>query len=319
MPAISVIVPVYNMASSLERAVDSLLNQSFVDFEAILVDDGSTDDSGALCDAYALKDSRIKVIHQKNGGVSAARNAGMNIATGEWMVTLDADDWAGPRWLELFASGFASGADLIVQGYKKTEIDGSENVFEYKDQVCGRRDAAEVLMGDEIKGVVWNKVFRMSIVREKSMLFEQGLVPAEDEVFTSEYLSYSDKVCFVSGAQYVYYVPDWDSKYKRDGGWEVLFPAKAAIYGSFRRCGVQMKEKLDELCWLFHGSMKKTEFASVQRVRIMRRAVACDMDCLPLAKDVVFLLKYLKWDWLLLQIFRVRSHIKFYHFLQIKK
>ena len=93
MPKISIIVPVYNVEKYLRKCVDSILNQTFKDFELILVDDGSIDTSGKICDEYNLKDNRIKVIHKENGGLSSARNAGLDIAQGEYIGFVDSDDW----------------------------------------------------------------------------------------------------------------------------------------------------------------------------------------------------------------------------------
>ena len=91
-PSISIIVPVYNSEKTLNRCVDSILSQTFQDWELLLIDDGSTDRSGKLCDEYALKDQRIKVFHKKNGGVSSARNIGLDHAKGEWITFIDSDD-----------------------------------------------------------------------------------------------------------------------------------------------------------------------------------------------------------------------------------
>lgn len=93
MPKISIIVPVYNVEKYLRKCIDSILNQTFKDFELILIDDGSTDESGKICDEYNLKDNRIKVIHKENGGLSSARNAGLDIAQGEYIGFVDSDDW----------------------------------------------------------------------------------------------------------------------------------------------------------------------------------------------------------------------------------
>ena len=104
MPQISVIVPVYKVEDCLNRCVDSILKQSFSDFELILIDDGSPDQCGAICDEYAKKDNRIVVIHQNNGGLSAARNAGIDWAfansQSEWLTFIDSDDWVHPEYLE---------------------------------------------------------------------------------------------------------------------------------------------------------------------------------------------------------------------------
>ena len=106
---ISVIVPVYKSEAFLGKCVESLLAQSFQDFELLLVDDGSPDDSGAMCDAYAAKDSRVRVIHKPNGGVSSARNAGLDAARGDYVVFVDSDDYVDPSYLE-GASAAGAGA-----------------------------------------------------------------------------------------------------------------------------------------------------------------------------------------------------------------
>ncbi len=112
---ISVIVPAYNAEKTLHRCVDSILAQTFEDFELILVDDGSKDSSGRICDEYAAKDSRIRVVHKSNGGVSSARNAGLDIASGEYVAFIDSDDYIDNDYLLSFTR---YNADLIVSGAK---------------------------------------------------------------------------------------------------------------------------------------------------------------------------------------------------------
>ena len=102
MPKISVIVPVYNTEKYLHRCIDSILAQTFTDFELLLIDDGSKDNSGAICDEYAAKDSRVRVFHKENGGVSSARNLGLDNVRGEWVTFVDSDDWVEKEYIELF-------------------------------------------------------------------------------------------------------------------------------------------------------------------------------------------------------------------------
>ena len=99
-PKISVIVPVYKAEKYLHRCVDSILAQSYTDFELLLIDDGSPDNSGAICDEYAIKDSRVRVFHKQNGGASSARNKGLDHANGEWVSFVDSDDWIEPQMVE---------------------------------------------------------------------------------------------------------------------------------------------------------------------------------------------------------------------------
>lgn len=113
-PQISIIIPVYNSGNTLNRCIDSILNQTFTDWELLLVNDGSTDRSGELCDEYASKDQRIKVFHKKNGGVSSARNTGLDNATGSWLTFVDSDDFIDTTFLDSFIK--SQSCDLYITG-----------------------------------------------------------------------------------------------------------------------------------------------------------------------------------------------------------
>ena len=114
---ISVIVPVYRAEKYLHRCVDGILAQTYTDFELLLIDDGSPDNCGALCDEYAAKDSRVRVFHKENGGVSSARNLGLDNAKGEWVTFCDADDYVTSDWLATFSDAITKAVDLGIQGY----------------------------------------------------------------------------------------------------------------------------------------------------------------------------------------------------------
>ena len=117
-PAVSIIVPVYNAERTVGRCIESILNQEYRDFELLLVNDGSTDASGSLCDGYAAKDSRIRVIHKKNAGVSAARNTALDLAQGTYLQFLDSDDWLTPdATSSLVRAAEETGCDLIVANF----------------------------------------------------------------------------------------------------------------------------------------------------------------------------------------------------------
>ena len=117
-PKVSIIAPVYGVEKYIPRAVDSILAQTYTEWELFLVDDGSKDNSGAVCDEYALKDSRINVIHKENGGAPSARNVAIDKATGKYMFFMDPDDWAEPKMLEdLVATAERDDAQLVVAGF----------------------------------------------------------------------------------------------------------------------------------------------------------------------------------------------------------
>lgn len=187
MPQISVIVPVYKVEAYLGRCVDSILRQTFQDFELILVDDGSPDSCGALCEEYAAKDSRIHVIHQENGGLSAARNSGIDYALqkgeSQWLAFVDSDDWVAPEFLQrLYAAVQDTGCRISVCGFFKTsgeEIPGSEEAFPL---VMGAEEyycTSEIHEG--VTMVAWNKLYHVSLF--ESLRYPQGKLH-EDE-FTS--------------------------------------------------------------------------------------------------------------------------------------
>ena len=147
---ISVIVPVYNVESYLPRCVDSILAQSHSELEVILVDDGATDSSGAVCDAYAAKDSRITVIHKSNGGLSSARNAGLDAATGEYIAFVDSDDWIEPEMYGHMLSLLQTyEAKLVCAG----RSDVSEKTGEKTVGLCPKKE--EVLTGEELVGRIF--------------------------------------------------------------------------------------------------------------------------------------------------------------------
>ena len=121
-PLLSIIVPVYDVERYLPKCIDSILAQTFTDFELILVEDGSPDNCPALCDAAAARDARIRVIHQKNGGLSAARNAGLDTARGEWVAFVDSDDTITPDFCEkLYAAVQDTGAQMVVCNYRQVD------------------------------------------------------------------------------------------------------------------------------------------------------------------------------------------------------
>jgi glycosyltransferase involved in cell wall biosynthesis len=150
-PLISIIVPVFNVEKYLRQSVDSILNQSYGNLEVILVDDGSTDSSGAICDGYALKDSRITVIHKKNGGQGQARNAGVEICTGDYLAFLDSDDYMEGRCIEvLYGLISDNNADVSVCNYNYVSEDG---VF-IRRFSSGVQDA--IFNGYEVLSMMWN-------------------------------------------------------------------------------------------------------------------------------------------------------------------
>ena len=169
-PLVSVIVPIYNVAPYLEQCLDSIVNQTYRNLEIILVDDGSTDESGAICDRYAEQDSRIKVVHKENGGQSSARNVALDMMMGEWVLFVDSDDWIELNTLELLFEQKDERADLVEFGWNFIYRD-SNKVFLNEACVMAGIDALELLVFTDIyMGLMANKLFKASYLQKSRFI-----------------------------------------------------------------------------------------------------------------------------------------------------
>lgn len=202
MPKVSVIVPVYNTEKYLAQCVDSILSQTFTDFELLLINDGSKDKSGFICDEYAIKDCRVKVFHKENGGVSSARNWGLDNAKGDWITFCDSDDWLEKNYLQSLLSH--SDADLVMASFncvgKNEDWDTSiSDRFYNKDEVkffLERYIHTVALCGSCCK------FFRKEILG--SLRFKNDISSKEDTIFVFEYLSKLNTIHTIESWEYQY-------------------------------------------------------------------------------------------------------------------
>lgn len=206
---LSIIVPVYNVEKYLHQCVDSILNQTFKDFELILVDDGSPDNCGVICDEYARKDKRVKVIHQKNRGLSAARNTGLRCASGGYICFVDSDDYVDKRMYEKMLCVLKStGADMVKCGFKVFEenkiIREKKFLFLGNTKLITATDKSG-LVSLALKSVkfivVWNAVYTKALAMK--VIYPEGLV-GEDEYASRVYLFNSQKVALIKESLYFY-------------------------------------------------------------------------------------------------------------------
>lgn len=165
---VSVIVTIYNVASYLQRCVDSILGQTFEDFELLLIDDGSTDDSGAICDTYAAANPRVQVIHKANGGAAQARNVGLRAAAGQYVMFIDGDDFIESDMLESqYAVAKQFGADIVCCGFFR-DPEGKPSIVQKDERivsVCSREDALRgVLLGELLYTSLWNKLYKRTLI-----------------------------------------------------------------------------------------------------------------------------------------------------------
>ena len=210
-PEISIIVPVYQVEKYLNECIDSILAQTFTDFELILVDDGSPDGCPALCDAAALRDDRVRVIHKINGGVSTARNSGLAAAQGNWIAFVDSDDRVLPQFLEkLYSAALEKNTDIAMCG--TYEISPAGDYFENKNGDGYDTDEAvydEVLPQQEVMNrcifsayqVIWNKIYRKHIFNR--WRFPAGMA-FEDTWFLPHIYTESDSIACIAEPLYCY-------------------------------------------------------------------------------------------------------------------
>lgn len=241
---ISVIVPVYKVEDYLERCITSIVNQTYRNLEIILVDDGSPDHCGEICDEWSRKDSRIKVIHKENGGLSDARNAGMKIATGEYTVFVDSDDWIHKDMLK-----------VLMEVQEETKGD----IVECKAQICfskendmeigtlseidktsfNTEESLQCLINEyPLHQTVWNKLYRTEVI--KDILFPYGKYH-EDEFWTYQVFARAEKVVYVDVSLYYYFQ-------RKDSIMGQAFSLKRldALEGRFQRC-LFMKQHFEKL------------------------------------------------------------------------
>ena len=216
-PNISVIIPVYNAEATLRRCVDSVLSRTFTDFECLLINDGSKDRSGEICDEYARKDSRVRVFHKENGGVSSARNVGLDNARGEWITFVDSDDWIDVHSIMNYQIAVDNDVDMVIQGYV-IENASSENSYFGIDYTGTANDAISNLDKDYYLGFVWNKLFNNNILAASSLKFDETLSFQEDFLFSLDYMTLCRRIRSISSVGYHYYMPDWGQKYNSPHG-----------------------------------------------------------------------------------------------------
>lgn len=209
---LSIIIPVFNTENVLPSCIDSILSQPFTDFEVLLVDDGSTDGSGLLCDEYSRRDSRIRVFHKENGGASSARNLGLDYAKGEWVTFIDSDDWVEGDYLTIPERSEVS---LVVRNWR---IATGEVMDYYEPQVIGPESFHEFLQSNihlDLFRTACCSFFQMRIIDDHHIRFLESVRLGEDTLFVMEYYKFCSSLQILGDSFYVYNRQDnWGSKYR---------------------------------------------------------------------------------------------------------
>lgn len=210
-PKVSIIVPVYKAENYLYCCFDSILAQSYTDFELLLIDDGSPDNCGKICDEYAEKDSRVRVFHVENGGPSRARNIGLDNANGDWVIFVDADDWLEQGFMAKLGIGDNNLPDIVFWGFNRCYENGNVKVCSPKGfEVARDKDSIynqlTYLLNskEQFLGYSVNKIFRRSIIEKANLRFEERLSTREDELFTLNYCCHINSIKIMSYTPYNY-------------------------------------------------------------------------------------------------------------------
>lgn len=201
-PLISVIVPVYNVEKYLARCLDSIIRQSFNNLEIICVNDGSTDNSLQILKQYAKKDHRIRIIDKTNGGLSSARNAGLSIATGDFISFIDSDDWINDKCYEVCSNYFADNVDIVSFSYVKVYSNGDR--YYAKQNLNGELTFSDGMFFQQAWNVCW-KIFRASFLKKHNMYFREGILYEDLEFSSRLFLAYHPTVVYIQGNFYYYY------------------------------------------------------------------------------------------------------------------
>lgn len=201
-PKISIIVPVYNVEQYLPRCIYSILNQSFADFELLLIDDGSKDKSGAICDEYAAKDSRIRVFHKENGGVSSARNIGLENARGEWLSFIDGDDVITEGYFNIRQEH--EGVDVIIKPYSVVNADGRVTCHNNELSILTGKDKIFRYYVQKRNNALWDKIIKRKTIGTKR--FNTNVSIGEDFLFFLSVLPNVKSIAFDDTGSYRYFL-----------------------------------------------------------------------------------------------------------------
>lgn len=256
---VSIIIPVYNVSKYLDKCLDSVLNQTYQNLEIVIVDDGSTDGSGAICDEYALKDKRISVYHQDNKGVSSARNYALNIISGKYVCIIDSDDYLSKNYVEaMLTSALNNQLDFVCCGVYALEKEDGTCQFVKKsrdDQIKNRLETIELLFSQHgFNGWGVNKLYKTEILQTYNIRYREDLRFCEDEVFCLEYIIHISKSRYIKDVLY-HYMLNLSSVNHR------MYQERKFNYNALDRL------KADEICWKIVRNIHNRRLTNIFKCR----------------------------------------------------
>lgn len=250
---ISIIIPVYNVEKFLPQCLESILSQTYQDFEVILIDDGSPDNSGAICDEYAKKDSRFIVVHQQNAGVSIARNKGIDIAKGEWITFIDSDDWIEPSYLANFKLEESSNIDLIIQGleYYNNRNGHFFNFWSFNECIIKKENFQKVFTENRLLelGFPIGKAYKKILLTINNLRFDIRISFHEDHIFVLDYYKLCNTIRLIDAKDYKY-------RCYHSG---TTLSSKRHPWDKMNLAGDEMITRFEEMRVLFYPENSETE------------------------------------------------------------
>ena len=256
MPQISVIVPVYNAEKYVHRCIDSILVQTFTDFELLLINDGSKDKSGTICDEYAAKDSRVRVFHKKNGGVSSARNVGLDNAKGIWVAYVDSDDWVTNDYLKNLLSHTQGKIDLVVSFPTYIYRDGTSKKVEYPSKLVNENNFEDIFVEHSMHQNTspWSKLFRRELIERFNIRFCEEMHIGEDLLFLYTYMIHTVNIYISKDTDYLYSYDLETSLTKRVNPYKSEFTGytniKQVVEELIRKREIKSEDSLKRLGWV---------------------------------------------------------------------
>lgn len=210
---VSIIIPVYRVEKYLSRCIDSVINQSYENIEIILVDDGSPDNCGYICDEYAKRDSRVKVIHKENEGVCVARNLGINVSTGDYIFFVDSDDYISKEAISVLLKHVKQiDADITIGNYnifnqnnEVKQVNTFDEISLEKELLNSPQERYKYFFGNSFGIQVWNRLYKSSFIKKNNVMFEKQVYYGEDFLFNMKLFIRNPKICLVDSTTYFYY------------------------------------------------------------------------------------------------------------------
>lgn len=233
-PTVSIIIPIYNAEKNLPRCIESVLKQEYTNFELILVDDGSSDSSGAICDEYREKEHRIRVIHKKNTGVSDSRNIGISMAQGEYIQFLDSDDWITSEATGLMVRmAEEHHCDMVISDFYRVVGERVSHKGDIPEEgVLSRVEFASYMLekpADFYYGVLWNKLYKREIIEKHQLRMDKDISWCEDFMFNLEYIRHIEQI-YVSRVPFYYYVKTKGSLVSHNMGMSKTVQMKRTVF-----------------------------------------------------------------------------------------